>query len=27
MEYAGTYDGAPLGSGDRIVVAASRGAQ
>jgi hypothetical protein len=27
MEYAGTYEGAPLGSGDRIVVAASRGAQ
>ena len=27
MEYAGTYEGAPLGVGDRIVVAASRGAR
>ena len=27
MEYAGTYDGAPLGVGDRIVVAASLGAR
>jgi hypothetical protein len=27
MEYAGTYEGAPLGVGDRIVVAASRGAE
>jgi hypothetical protein len=24
---AGTYEGAPLGQGDRIVVAASRGAR
>jgi hypothetical protein len=24
MEYTGTYEGAPLGEGDRIVVAASR---
>jgi SAM-dependent methyltransferase len=24
MEYSGTYDGAPLGTGDRIVVAATR---
>jgi hypothetical protein len=27
MEYAGTYEGAPLGQGDRIVVAASLGAR
>jgi len=27
MEYAGTYEGAPLGVGDRIVVVASRGAR
>jgi SAM-dependent methyltransferase len=27
MEYRGTYEGAPLGVGDRIVVAASRGAR
>jgi len=27
MEYGGTYEGAPLGVGDRIVVAASRGAR
>lgn len=27
MEYAGTYEGAPLGVGDRIVVAASLGAR
>lgn len=27
MEYTGTYEGAPLGVGDRIVVAASRGAR
>lgn len=26
MEYAGSYEGAPLGVGDRIVVAASLGA-
>jgi hypothetical protein len=25
--HAGTYEGAPLGAGDRIVVAASRGAR
>jgi hypothetical protein len=25
--YAGTYEGAPLGVGDRIVAAASRGAR
>ncbi len=24
IEYSGAYDGAPLGSGDRIVVAATR---
>jgi hypothetical protein len=27
MEYAGTYEGAPAGVGDRIVVAASLGAR
>jgi hypothetical protein len=27
MEYAGTYEGAPLGRGDRIVVTASLGAR
>ena len=27
MEYRGTYEGAPLGVGDRIVVAATRGAR
>ena len=27
IEYRGTYEGAPLGVGDRIVVAATRGAR